>query len=268
MSLSTLGDGFLEAVLSRAIQQLAQDQCRRTRGGICGEVVLVPVLEADGRLRVGRFGWKGQHASLVSFSADAYLNEMGITSPLLPNDVTSLCDTVADPEDQADGDLEFGDVDRFARFMRATKAPPRDPVLAVDGDALAGEALFADIGCALCHTPTHVTAPAGSIVNAGAFVVPDALGNKIIHPYSDFLLHDVGTGDGIVQNGPQSTARKLRTPPLWGLRVKSRFMHDALPTSLEEAILRHGGEASGSSRAFQSLRRSDQQRVVRFLRSL
>ena len=98
--------------------------------------------------------------------------------------------------------------------------------------------------------------------------MPPALGNKIIHPYSDFLLHDVGTGDGIVQNGPQSTARKLRTPPLWGLRVKSRFMHDAKPTSLDEAVLRHGGEASGATRAFQSLSLGDQQRVVQFLRSL
>jgi CxxC motif-containing protein (DUF1111 family) len=268
VSLSTLGDGFIEAIPSVSLLRLAEAQCRRTNGRVCGQIVAVPVLEAQNQLRVGRFGWKGQHASLVSFAADAYLNEMGITNELLREDVTPLCDTVADPEDAAEDDHPLGDVDRFARFMRATKAPPRDAALAANSETRRGEALFSDIGCATCHTPTHLTAPAGSVVNAGAFVVPAALGNKIIHPYSDFLLHDVGTGDGIVQNGPQSTARKLRTPPLWGLRVKSRFMHDAKPTSLEEAVLRHGNEAGDATRAYQSLSSGDQQRLVQFLRSL
>jgi CxxC motif-containing protein (DUF1111 family) len=267
MSLSTLGDGYIEAIASRTIKQIASEQCRRTRGTICGEVLIVPVLEAAGRARVGRFGWKGQHASVLSFSADAYLNEMGITSSLLPADVTSLCDTVADPED-AVGDDGLGDIDRFARFMRATKAPPRDAAVATSPDALAGEALFAQIGCANCHVPALVTAPPGSVVNAGAFTVPDALGNKRIHPYSDFLLHDVGTGDGIVQNGPPSTARKVRTPPLWGLRMRSRLMHDGQTVTLDDAALRHRGEASGVSDAYSRLRPQERQQIAAFLASL
>ena len=267
LSISTLGDGFIEAIPSRTIQQIAADQCRRSRSSICGEVVLVPVLEAEGRMRVGRFGWKGQHASLISFSADAYLNEMGITSDLLPADVTTLCDTVADPEDTVDAD-GFGDVDRFARFIRATQAPARDPARARDPDALEGELRFEQIGCVTCHVSSLVTAAAGSVVNAGAFTVPAALGNKRIHPYSDFLLHDVGTGDGIVQNGGQRTARRLRTPPLWGLRTRGRLMHDGASVTLEGAIARHRGEASGVIESFNRLRPGERQQIVVFLNSL
>ena len=70
----------------------------------------------------------------------------------------------------------------------------------------------------------------------GLFTVPEALGDKVIHPFGDYLLHDIGTGDGIVQVGPQDTANKLRTVPLWGLRTKARFMHDLGSLSLENAI--------------------------------
>src|SRR5262249_33620111 len=99
-SLNTLGDGFIEAIPSSTLKQLASDQCSQSRGSICGKVIGVPVLEAGGALRVGRFGWKNQHASLLSFSADAYLNEMGITSVLQPKEVAQLCDAIQDPEDQ------------------------------------------------------------------------------------------------------------------------------------------------------------------------
>jgi len=266
-SLNTLGDGFVEAIANGALLRLADEQCRRSRGEICGQAVLVPVLEAGGRLRVGRFGWKGQHASLLSFSADAYLNEMGITSALLPEEVTPVCDAVDDPEDEAGPD-GLADIDRFARFMRATKAPPRDGALAQRPDAVAGAALFERIGCATCHVPTHVTAAAGTVINAGALRVPEALGNRRIHPYSDFLLHDVGTGDGIVQNGGSQTARKLRTPPLWGVRTRTRLMHDAASLDFAAAIARHRGEASRASRAFRELGPAQRRALVAFLGSL
>ncbi len=115
---------------------------------------------------------------------------------------------------------------------------------------------------------TFVTAAPGSILNAGAFTVPDALGNKRIHPYSDFLLHDVGTGDGNVQNGGHRSARKLRTPPLWGLRTRGRLMHDGESVTVEDAIARHRGEASGVTESFERLRQSDRQQIVVFLDSL
>jgi len=266
-SLNTLGDGFVEAIPSSSLRAIADRQCRSTRGEICGRVITVPVLEAGGTKRVARFGWKNQHASLLSFSADAYLNEMGITSVLLPTDVTKLCDAIQDPEDEigADG---LGDVDRFARFMRATKAPARYASVAASADAVAGSALFDQIGCATCHVRTFVTAPAGSVLNGGTLTVSAAVGNKIIHPFSDFLLHDVGTGDGIVQNGGEATANTLRTPPLWGLHVRGRLMHDLESVTLEDAIARHRGEARGVTRAYFNLSPDDQQRVKVFLGSL
>src|SRR3989449_4483348 len=158
---------------------------------------------------------------------------MGITSRLMPTEVTTLCDTVPDPEDTpgADG---LADIDRFARFMRATKAPPRDAQLADTANAKKGSVLFNRSGCAACHVRTLVTAPAGTPINGGTFTVPDALGGKQFHPFSDFLLHDVGTGDGIVipveehfgrayremQPTFNITANRMRTPPLWGVRTR------------------------------------------------
>jgi CxxC motif-containing protein (DUF1111 family) len=100
------------------------------------------------------------------------------------------------------------------------------------------------------------------------FTIPDALGNKIIHPFGDYLLHDVGTGDGIVQVGPQDTANKLRTAPLWGLREKQRFMHDLKSLSLDSAIRRHEGEAREASRRFRELGPDRQADLFAFLNSL
>ena len=124
------------------------------------------------------------------------------------------------------------DVELFALFMRSTMAPPRDLARAATPNAQAGSTLFNSIGCATCHTREIVTAPPGTLINGGALKVANALGNKRIRPFGDFLLHDIGTGDGIVQNGGQSTRNKIRTAPLWGLRARGRFMHDSLSFSL------------------------------------
>ena len=98
--------------------------------------------------------------------------------------------------------------------------------------------------------------------------MPDALGNKIIHPYGDFLLHDIGTGDGIVQNPPEDTANKLRTVPLWGLRMHPRHMHDLKSLTLEGAIERHGGEAAQERNRFRDLTAVEKQALITFLNSL
>jgi len=266
-SLNTLGDGFIEAISSSTIIDMANKQCRNSNGQVCGQVIQVPVAEAPGQTRVARFGWKNQHASLLSFSADAYLNEMGVTSRLQPTDLTSLCKTTTDPEDHQDADGN-SDIDRFARFMRASKAPARDPNLENTTDAQAGAAVFDRIGCDTCHVPNIVTAPAGSVINGGSLVVPDALGNKIIHPYSDFLLHNVGTGDGIVQNGGPATAQKLRTPPLWGVRLRSRFLHDGRALTFTDVIRAHSNEATQSVRGFFNLSDQEKQQLLTFLKSL
>ena len=173
----------------------------------------------------------------------------------------------ADPEDVPD-DLGLADIDHFAQFVRGTKAPPRDTELAAGADAQVGHALFERIGCNLCHVQTINTAPPGTVINGGTFAVPAALGNKIIHPYGDFLLHDIGTGDGIVQAGPQDTANKLRTAPLWGLRMRPRFMHDLKSLTLESAIERHKGEAEDVIERFFDLTEAQQQQLFTFLNSL
>src|SRR4030095_15806870 len=229
---SALGDGFVECIANGTLQNNVNAQPLAQRGTLTN----VPVVEAGGTLRVGRFGWKAQHASLQSFAGDAYLNEMGITNPfdgtngLTENPCSTAegvrnCtglpfDPVADPQD--DGD----DVLAFADFIDATRAPGRqNPIPAA---AVRGDPLFNSVGCAVCHTRNFTTAAPGTSINGGAFRVPNALGNKIIHPFSDFALHDIGTGDGIVQNAGQGSANQMRTAPLWGIRARNRFMHEGL----------------------------------------
>jgi CxxC motif-containing protein (DUF1111 family) len=264
ISTNTLGAGFIEAIANATLVAIRDAQPADMRG----TAVIVPVLEAESAPRVGRFGWKGQHGSLESFSADAYLNEMGITTPILPDENTSSgrdvskYDSVPDPED--DGI----DVKAFANFMRSTKAPPRGPI---DAQVRAGEELFTRVGCATCHTPAITTAAAGTVVNGGSLVIPAALGNKVIHPYSDFLLHDIGTGDGIpVLPDPEYavTANQIRTAPLWALRTRNRLMHDGLSFTKQEAIMRHAGQATAVRQRYQALSDAQRAAILRFLDSL
>jgi CxxC motif-containing protein (DUF1111 family) len=191
---------------------------------------------------------------------------MGITSPLQPTDNTSngtvVDDGVPNPED--DGE----DVEIFARFMRSTGVPPRDNALAGTADAQAGSALFNQVGCATCHVRNITTAPTGTVINGGALRVDAHLGNKVIHPFGDFLLHDVGTGDGIVQNGGQSTRNKVRTAPLWGSRSRDRLMHDGETLTRNEAILRHAGEATQVINNYRALSNAQKNQLITFLNSL
>jgi CxxC motif-containing protein (DUF1111 family) len=279
--LSTLGDGFVECLSNTALQQNVANQPANKRGTL----TTVPVTEAGNTLRIGRFGWKAQHASLASFSGDAYLNEMGITNPFdgfggrsssAPDAGTnenpastadgvvnvtnpSPFDPIPDPED--DG----LDVLAFADFMAATRAPGRGPIT---NAVRRGSDLFDNIGCGVCHTRTFRTAAPGTLINGGAFRVPAALGNKIIHPFSDFALHNIGTGDGVVQNAGQGTANQIRTAPLWGLRARNRFMHDGLTVTVSDAIQRHAGQATADRNAFNALTSQQKADLIAFLLSL
>ena len=264
ISTNLLGAGYVEAVPNNALTAIRDLQPAAMRG----LAITVPVLEQPGRTRIGRFGWKSQHGSLESFAADAYLNEMGITSPLLPTENSisgkdvSQYDTVKDPED--DGE----DVMKFADFMRALKAPSRGAMTAA---VKSGEQVFNQTGCVTCHVSSLVTAAPGTVINGGALTVPAALGNKIIHPYSDYLLHDIGTSDGIpIQptNEFLPTASRMRTAPLWGLRTRNRLMHDGLTFTCEEAILRHAGQAATVTSRYKALSATDQASLLAFLHSL
>jgi len=282
VTLSALGDGFVECIANQTLQDNVALEPAAQRGTLTA----VPVTEANNALRIGRFGWKAQHASLLSFSGDAYLNEMGITSKFdgfggrsssaadagthenpasTAEGVTQVTfpspfDPVVDPED--DG----GDVLAFADFMAATRAPGRqNPVPA---NAQRGDPLFDQVGCAVCHTRNFTTAPAGTLINGGAFTVPAALGDKIIHPFTDFALHDIGTGDGIVQNAGQSTANQMKTAPLWGIRARNRFMHDGLTVNVSESIQRHAGQATAARNAFNALTAQQRSDLLFFVLSL
>jgi CxxC motif-containing protein (DUF1111 family) len=191
---------------------------------------------------------------------------MGITSPLQPVENTFNGKTVEDPVPGLDD--EGVDVELFALFMRSTKVPPVDADLARTSDARDGRRIFDQFECSVCHTPTIVTAPPGTSINGGALKVAKTLGNKIIHPFSDFLLHDLDTGDGIIQNGGPSTRNKIRTIPLWGLRARSRFMHDNLSFSVEDAIARHGNQGARARDKFNQLSSSDKRKVLTFLNSI
>jgi CxxC motif-containing protein (DUF1111 family) len=267
LTLSTTGDGFVECIDSNTLVAISNNQPSGQRG----TVIQVPVLESGGATRVGRFGWKNQNASLLSFSADAYLNEMGITNRLLDTENTSNGNVVQGGPFDGKGDPsgvgedDENDIDEFAEFMRAQKAPPRGPI---NANVTAGQTTFTQIGCAVCHVATITTAPAGTVINAGAFTCPTSLGDKNIHPFGDFLLHNVGTGDGIVQNGGQGTRNQLRTAPLWGIGARTRFMHDGASVTVTDAINRHGGQATTARTNFQNLSATSQANVLAFIFSL
>ena len=268
-SQSVLGDGFVEAIGSPTLAQIASQQPSAMRG----QVINVAVFEQPGATRTGRFGWKNQQASLLSFSADAYLNEMGITSPMQPTENTSNGRDVSDFDEVPNGhpsnvDNDGIDVELFALFMRSTKAPPVDAARAATPEAVAGSTIFNQLGCNVCHTRTIVTDPPGTVINGGALVIANAVGSKRIHPFGDYLLHDIGTGDGIVQNGGASTRNKVRTAPLWGLRTRGRLMHDMQSHNVEDAIDRHDNQAAGARSAYRALSIQDKARLVAFLKSL
>jgi CxxC motif-containing protein (DUF1111 family) len=132
------------------------------------------------------------------------------------------------------------------------------------------------------------TAPAGTIINGGTFTIPAALGSVTFHPWGDFLMHDVGTGDGILQatrehygnkvfqmmsaylakQDFEGSRNKIRTAPLWGVRLRPRLMHDGASLTLRDAIQRHHGEAAHVSQQFEKLKAEDQAAIIEFLKSL
>jgi CxxC motif-containing protein (DUF1111 family) len=405
MTTNILGDGFVEALSDQQIveyQDQQRDQQDKGLGDMRGLAICVRTAVFDEKekkivfgVRIGRFGWKCQEASLLNFSAGAYINEMGITSPLHPNENPSNAnladpnfvkqfDPVKDPEDAPatepatrPSDQPFGeDVEAFTRFMRATKVPPTQPSTAA---IERGRQLFgtnttdekshrtkienSGIGCVICHRAEFLTpAPNFRIFSVGreqsgelATDLPNGevgpfLGNKYIHPYSDFMLHDIGTRDGIVQtqfaqnppagaenvekallkagrpnsfiekltkdrdkpagfvsglddyrmiyiersnvkDGPagttprrltekrfvapdedapldQRTRNKVRTAPLWGLRVRPQLLHDGSALTINEAIQAHRGEAQKVTDRYNALLENEKQDLLAFLNSL
>jgi len=206
---------------------------------------------------VGKFGWKAQVPTMHAFAGDAYLNEMGITNPAFPSEICPQgnCAALAcNPAPDLNDDGE--DVDAFATFMTFLAPPPPPPANAITA---AGQILFNTTGCGNCHTQTMTTGP-----NQVA-----ALNQVQFAPYSDFLLHDMGSlGDGIVQG--RATARLMRTAPLWGLHasIPTGLLHDGRAHTVQEAILAHEGQGALSRGKFQALSATNKAILVAFLSSL
>lgn len=263
---SAFGAGLVEAIK-------AGDIMRRESfppPGVSGRAHRVHPFEdpPEAKRKVGRFGWKAQVATLLTFSADASLNEMGLTNRFLtvenaPNGnqkTLDLCDNVPDPEDGPDPE-GFHQIDRMADFQKFLAPPPQTP-----RSGMSGEGLFVSIGCAACHVNT-------AYVTANNAEPP--LNNKSVKPFSDFLLHDMGSlGDGIVQG--DAAGSEFRTPSLWGLlgRASIALLHDGrvtagtLQENVTNAILAHDGEGLAAANNFNALSPADKDRVVRFLLSL
>jgi CxxC motif-containing protein (DUF1111 family) len=271
MTNSSMAFGMVEAVPDADIAANADPE-DLNGDGISGRVHWVRPLEetdANAPLRAGRFGWKAQVATVLSFSADATRNEMGITNRLLmeenaPNGDTarlSQCDPVPEPEDVQDAQ-GFAFIDRVTHFQRYLAVPPQTP-----RSGMSGEAVFVSVGCAQCHVPEWTTSS-----DAG---LEDAIRGKVIRPYSDFLLHDMGLqGDGVADGYAFET--ELRTPTLWNLRTRDPMMHNGAASGgtfsdrVRSAIAMHGpyGEAAGSAQAFASLPEAQKAQLVAFLDSL
>jgi CxxC motif-containing protein (DUF1111 family) len=246
------GLGLIEAIADNDLHQLAAHQPQPIKGKVHK---VHQVKDVGQPTRPGRFGHKAQAATLLQFSGDAYLNEMGITSPNFarencPNGDCSLlrCDPMPDPEDDGSG------VKAFADFMRLLAPPPRG---AITPEVQAGEQVFARIGYAGCHVPTLTTG--GSPIAA--------LSGVMFHPYSDFLLHDMGgLGDRLEQG--QASGTEMRTMPLWGLRVRETFLHDGRTDSLSDAIRAHAGQGQEATDQFNALSGPEMQQLLDFLQSL
>lgn len=247
------GLSLVDATPDSTFIALAAQQAAR-RDGTAGRVSMVDN-PAAGMRTVGKFGWKAQVATLFHFSGDAYLNEMGITSPGFPNENCPSGDCNELRFNPAPGLNDGGeDVQALADFMTLLAPPPRG---AITADVTAGEAVFNRIGCNSCHVSTLQTGANGN----------RALDRVTYQPYSDFLLHDMGSlGDGIEQGA--ATGRELRTAPLWGLRVVTTFLHDGRARSIEAAITAHDGQGRASRDRFAGLNAEDRARLLAFLRSL
>jgi CxxC motif-containing protein (DUF1111 family) len=253
------GAGLVEAIADATILANA-DPLDLNRDGVSGRAAVVRDL-ASGLNRIGRFGWKAQHATLLAFGADAYRNEMGITNDLFPDELAvgvdaarmRVCDPIPDPEDLRDRVTRRRGIDNFESFMKFLAPIERAPMT---GAAALGDNLFRSVGCATCHVPSMQTAPN----------VHPLFDRKTVALFSDLLLHDIGTGDEIVQASAE--AAEIRTPALWGLRLRRPLLHDGSAATIEEAIRRHRGEAGRAMEGIARMTRAEFDALLAFLKTL
>jgi len=272
---SSLAFGLIDAI-SDADIAANEDPFDSNGDGVRGRVHWVHAAEdgAGSPLRAGRYGWKAQVATTLTFSGDATVFEMGMTNRLFPTPVApnndlallAVCDQgPPHPQDGPDGH-GFDFIDRVTDFQRFLAPPPQTPK-----SGMTGEAIFEAIGCAVCHIPSWQTSNDASI--------DDIFRDKTIRPYSNFLLHNMGLlGDGISDGA--AGEQDMRTPTLWNLRTRDPMLHDgrAAGGTFHDRVAGPGGaiwwhnvfgsEAKGSAEAFFALSPAEQDALVAFLDSL
>jgi CxxC motif-containing protein (DUF1111 family) len=277
-----LGAGLIEAIPDSVIlANLVANTSDKQRFGVAGHPNAIlggTVNRSANDGTITRFGWKAQNKSLLMFAGEAYNVEMGVSNDLFPQerDETPSCqggtptpnDTinVPNPSDPPSATAVLSDIEGFAMFMRMLGSPqPAAPT----PSSQHGRAVFASVGCVLCHTPALSTAVTSG--RGRAHPPSAAVANKLVPLFSDLLVHHMGTGlaDGITQGaaGPD----EFRTAPLWGVGQRVFFLHDGRTSSLIEAIRFHassGSEANQIVQNFAELSPHDQQDLINFLRSL
>ncbi|MFL0792743.1 MAG: di-heme oxidoredictase family protein [Prochlorococcus sp.] len=251
-----IGMGLLEAIPESDLLAHA-DPDDQDGDGISGRPVWVE--DHDGKRRMGRFGWKAISASVLQQSANAYRDDMGLTTATGP-----------DSEIAADGkpaDISWEKLDGVTYYTQ-TLGAPATAKKASSSVVSRGSILFDQLQCASCHVPSQRTG-----INPGAVAM--ALNEQRIWPYTDLLLHDMGPGldDGVAEEG-LSLSSEWRTAPLWGLGMAKRvnrkvgFLHDGRARTVEEAILWHGGEAAQSRQNYENLSNKKKRQLLAWLDQL
>lgn len=263
-----IGLGLLEAIPESDIRG-REDPDDRDGDGISGRANWVWSNEQN-RLALGRFGWKAGQPTVLQQAAEAFAGDIGIGSWLVPHpygDCTPKQVVCRDAPHGGTAQRPYEEIskkflDLVGFYARNLAVPPRR---APTPDTVAGQQLFDAIGCASCHTPSHVTGPES----------PDShLRGQRIWPYTDLLLHDMG--DGLADGRPEgrATGHEWRTPPLWGIGLTeivsghTFFLHDGRARSLTEAVLWHGGEAQSARDAFANLSAAERRQLIAFVSSL
>jgi CxxC motif-containing protein (DUF1111 family) len=248
------GLGLVDAVPDQYFIDLAQQQAA-TSPRTAGTPNMVLEI-SSGQMRVGRFGWKAQVPTLFQFSGDAYLNEMGVTSPEFPVENCPQGDCAALAYNPVPGlNDDGGNVAEFHDFMTLLAPPGRGAISAAM--ASMGSRVFQQIGCAACHTPVIVSGPSPV----------EGLSNRVFRPFSDFLLHDMGSlGDGVAQGA--ASGSQMRTAPLWGVRMRPTLLHDGRATTIPQAIAAHDGQGRFARDLFLSLSVGERAALLAFVKSL
>lgn len=254
------GLGLLETIPESRIRERA-DEADADGDGISGRPNVVPDRRSGGHA-IGRFGWKANQPTVEQQTAGAFLGDIGITSPLFPEENFSANGKAA-PPNGGSPELDRRKLGFITFYMKTLAVPARrNPD---DPEVRKGREVFFAAGCNRCHTPRHST---------GSDPAYPELSRQTIFPYTDLLLHDMGPGLADGRPDHRASGSEWRTPPLWGIGLvetvngHTYFLHDGRARNLTEAILWHGGEAERSREHFRKLPAEDRRSLLAFLNDL